>query len=153
MSTIHVEIVSAEGEIYSGDAEMVIAPARMGDVGITPRHAPLMTNLRPGEVRIQVPDADDEVFIYVTGGVLEVQPHLVTVLADSAMHGDQLDEQAALDAQKSAEEALAGATEKGIRACSTAARRSRGPLPRRAETQGSPGSLSLSYQGSDPFGA
>ncbi len=112
MSTIHVEIVSAEGEIYSGDAKMVIAPARMGDVGITPRHAPLMTNLRPGEVRIQVPDSDDEIFIYVTGGVLEVQPHLVTVLADSAMHGDQLDEQAALDAQKSAEEALAGATEK-----------------------------------------
>ncbi len=112
MSTIHVEIVSAEGEIYSGDAEMVIAPARMGDVGITPRHAPLMTNLRPGEVRIQVPDTEDEVFIYVTGGVLEVQPHLVTVLADSAMHGDQLDEQAALDAQKSAQEALAGATEK-----------------------------------------
>lgn len=112
MSTIHVEIVSAEGEIYSGDAEMVIAPARMGDVGITPRHAPLMTNLRPGEVRIQVPDTEEEVFIYVTGGVLEVQPHLVTVLADSAMHGDQLDEQAALDAQKSAEEALAGATER-----------------------------------------
>jgi F-type H+-transporting ATPase subunit epsilon len=112
MSTIHVEIVSAEGEIYSGDAEMVIAPARMGDVGITPRHAPLMTNLRPGEVRIKVPNQDEEVFIYVTGGVLEVQPHLVTVLADSAMHGDQLDEQAALDAQKSAEEALAGATEK-----------------------------------------
>jgi F-type H+-transporting ATPase subunit epsilon len=112
MSTIHVEIVSAEGEIYSGDAEMVIAPARMSDVGITPRHAPLMTNLRPGEVRIKVPNQDEEVFIYVTGGVLEVQPHLVTVLADSAMHGDQLDEQAALDAQKSAEEALAGATEK-----------------------------------------
>jgi F-type H+-transporting ATPase subunit epsilon len=112
MSTIHVEIVSAEGEIYSGDAEMVIVPASMGDVGITPRHAPLMTNLRPGEVRIKVPNQDDEVFIYVTGGVLEVQPHLVTVLADSALHGDQLDEQAALDAQKSAQEALAGATEK-----------------------------------------
>ncbi len=110
MSTIHVEIVSAEGEIYSGDAEMVIAPARLGDVGITPRHAPLMTNLRPGEVRIQVPDQEEEVFIYVTGGVLEVQPHLVTVLADSALHGDQLDEQAALAAHKSAEEALAGAT-------------------------------------------
>ncbi len=112
MSTIHVEIVSAEGEIYSGDAEMVIAPARMGDVGITPRHAPLMTNLRPGEVRIKVPDADEEVFIYVTGGVLEVQPHLVTVLADSAMRDDQLDEQAALDAKGAAEAALAGATDK-----------------------------------------
>jgi len=112
MSTIHVEIVSAEGEIYSGDAEMVIAPARMGDVGITPRHAPLMTTLRPGEVRIKIPDEADEIFIYVTGGVLEVQPHLVTVLADSALRGDQLDEQAALDAQKSAEAALAGATDK-----------------------------------------
>ena len=110
MSTIHVEIVSAEGEIYSGDAEMVVAPAREGDVGITPRHAPLMTNLRPGEVRIHSPDSEDELFFYVTGGVLEVQPHLVTVLADSAMHGDQLDEQAALDAQASAEEALRGAT-------------------------------------------
>lgn len=112
MSTIHIEIVSAEGEIYSGDAEMVIAPASMGDVGITPRHAPLMTTLRPGEVRIQLPDEVEEVSIYVTGGVLEVQPHLVTVLADSAMRGDQLDEQAALDAKNSAETALAGATGK-----------------------------------------
>ena len=112
MSTIHVEIVSAEGAIYSGDAEMVVAPAREGDVGITPRHAPLMTNLRPGEVRIHLPDGEDELFFYVTGGVLEVQPHLITVLADSAMHGDQLDEQAALDAQAAAQEALAGATVK-----------------------------------------
>ncbi len=112
MSTIHVEIVSAEGEIYSGDAEMVIAPAQMGDVGITPRHAPMMTNLRPGEVRVQDPSQEDEVFIYVTGGVLEVQPHLVTVLADSAMHGDELDAQAALDAQKAAEKELAGATDR-----------------------------------------
>ena len=110
--TIHVEIVSAEGHIYSGDADMVIAPSREGDVGITPRHAPLMTNLRPGEVRIQSPDQEDELFFYVTGGVLEVQPHLVTVLADSAMHGDQLDEQAALDAQAAAQEALAGTTAK-----------------------------------------
>jgi F-type H+-transporting ATPase subunit epsilon len=112
MSTIHIEIVSAEGAIYSGDAEMVVAPAREGDVGITPRHAPLMTNLRPGEVRVHLPDGQDELFFYVTGGVLEVQPHLVTVLADSAMHGDQLDEQAALDAQAAAQEALAGATAK-----------------------------------------
>jgi F-type H+-transporting ATPase subunit epsilon len=112
MSTIHIEIVSAEGAIYSGDAEMVVAPAKEGDVGITPRHAPLMTNLRPGEVRVHLPDGQDELFFYVTGGVLEVQPHLVTVLADSAMHGDQLDEQAALDAQAAAQEALAGATAK-----------------------------------------
>jgi F-type H+-transporting ATPase subunit epsilon len=112
MSTINVEIVSAEGHIYSGVAEMIVAPAREGDVGITPRHAPLMTNLRPGEVRVHSPDEEDELFFYVTGGVLEVQPHLVTVLADSAMHGDQLDEQAALDAQAAAEEALRGATAK-----------------------------------------
>ncbi len=112
MSTIKVEIVSAEGNIFSGLAEMIIVPAKMGDVGITPRHAPLLTNLRPGEVRIQVPDQDEELLFYVTGGVLEVQPHLVTVLADSALHGDQLDEQAALQAHQAAEEALKGATGK-----------------------------------------
>ena len=112
MSTIKVEIVSAEGNIFSGLAEMIIAPAKMGDVGITPRHAPLLTNLRPGEVRIQVPDQDEELLFYVTGGVLEVQPHLVTVLADSALHGDQLDEQAALQAHQAAKEALKGATGK-----------------------------------------
>jgi F-type H+-transporting ATPase subunit epsilon len=112
MSTIQVEIVSAEGNIFSGLAEMIIAPAQMGDVGIMPRHAPLLTNLRPGEVRIQMPDQEDELLFYVTGGVLEVQPHLVTVLADSALHGDQLDEQAALQAQQAAEEALKGATGK-----------------------------------------
>jgi F-type H+-transporting ATPase subunit epsilon len=112
MSTIQVEIVSAEGNIFSGLAEMVVAPAQMGDVGITPRHAPLLTNLRPGEVRIQMPDQEEELLFYVTGGVLEVQPHLVTVLADSALHGDQLDEQAALQAHQAAEEALKGATGK-----------------------------------------
>ena len=112
MSTIHVDIVSAEGEIYSGEAEMVIAPATMGDVGIKPRHAPLLTDLRPGEIRVQVPDGDEELFFYVTGGVLEVQPHLVTILADSALHADQLDEQAAMDARQAAEEALKGATAK-----------------------------------------
>jgi F-type H+-transporting ATPase subunit epsilon len=112
MSTMQVEIVSAEGNIFSGLAEMVVAPAKMGDVGITPRHAPLLTNLRPGEVRIKAPDQEDELLFYVTGGVLEVQPHLVTVLADSALHGDQLDEQAALQAHQAAEEALKGATAK-----------------------------------------
>ena len=112
MSTIQVDIVSAEGEIYSGIAEMIIAPAKLGDVGITPRHAPLLTALRPGEVRLQIPDEEDELQFYVTGGILEVQPHLVTVLADSALHADQLDEQAALEARKVAEEALQGATAK-----------------------------------------
>jgi F-type H+-transporting ATPase subunit epsilon len=111
MSSIQVDIVSAEGEIFSGKAGMVIAPARMGEVGITPGHAPLLTDLRPGELRVQVPDGE-ELFFYVTGGILEVQPHLVTVLADSALHGEQLDENAALKAREKAEQALAGATEK-----------------------------------------
>jgi len=110
MSTIHVDIVSAEGEIYSGEATMVIAPAKMGEVGITPRHAPLLTDLRPGELRVQ--SDDDEKYFYVTGGILEVQPHLVTILADAALRGDQLDEDAALRAQQEAEAALAGATKK-----------------------------------------
>ena len=112
MSTIQVDIVSAEGEIFSGIAEMIIAPAKLGDVGIMPRHAPLLTALRPGEIRLQVPDQEDELQFYVTGGILEVQPHLVTVLADSAMHADELDEQAALEARKAAEDALHGATAK-----------------------------------------
>ncbi len=106
MSTIQVDIVSAEGAIFSGTAEMVIAPAKMGDVGIAPRHAPLLTDLRPGEVRVKVPDESDEVFIYVTGGILEVQPHLITILADSALHADQLDEDAAMKARQEAEEAM-----------------------------------------------
>ena len=84
----------------------------MGDVGITPRHAPLLTNLRPGEIRVQGPDHDEELFFYVTGGVLEIQPHLVTVLADSALQADQLDEQSAQQAHQAAQEALKGATRK-----------------------------------------
>ncbi len=107
MATIRVDIVSAEGEIYSGDAKMVYAPARMGEVGIAPRHAPLLTALKPGEVRIEDTDGKEH-FFYVTGGVLEIQPHLVTVLADTALRGDQLDEAAALQAQQEAEEALKG---------------------------------------------
>jgi F-type H+-transporting ATPase subunit epsilon len=109
MATIHVDIVSAEGAIHSGEAKMVFAPARMGDVGIAPRHAPLLTTLKPGEVRVE--DADGkEHFFYVTGGILEIQPHLVTVLADTALRGDELDEAAALKAQQDAEEALRGAS-------------------------------------------
>ncbi|MCZ6517195.1 MAG: F0F1 ATP synthase subunit epsilon [Gammaproteobacteria bacterium] len=111
MSSIQVDIVSAEGEIFSGEAAMVIAPAKMGEVGITPGHAPLLTELRPGELRVQVPDSD-ELYFYVTGGILEVQPHLVTVLADSALRGEQLNEDAALKAREQAEQALAGATKK-----------------------------------------
>ena len=107
MPTIHVDIVSAEGEIFSGDADMVFAPARMGEVGISPRHAPLLTALKPGEVRVQ-DTGGEEHFFYITGGMLEIQPHRVTVLADTALRGDQLDEAAALQAQQEAEEALQG---------------------------------------------
>jgi F-type H+-transporting ATPase subunit epsilon len=104
--TIHVDIVSAEGEIFSGDAEMVFAPAKAGEIGIAPRHAPLLTTLKPGSVRVQTSDGDK--LFYVTGGVLEIQPHLVTVLADSALHADQLDEAEALAARERAREALDG---------------------------------------------
>ena len=108
MATINVDIVSAEGEIYSGEAGMVFAPAKMGEVGIAPRHAPMLTALRPGEVRVQDTDGKEQSF-YITGGMLEVQPQQVTVLADTALRGDQLDEAAALAAQKQAEESLQGA--------------------------------------------
>jgi F-type H+-transporting ATPase subunit epsilon len=104
--TIHVNIVSAEGEIFAGDADMVFAPAKLGEIGIAPRHAPLLTQLKPGSVRVQT--GDGEKLFYVTGGLLEVQPHLVTVLADSALHGHQLDETEALAARDRARELLTG---------------------------------------------
>ena len=107
MVSIRVEIVSAEGAIFSGEAAMVFAPAKMGEIGIAPRHAPLLTDLKPGEVRVQNSDGEEQCF-YVTGGILEVQPHLVTVLADSALHADQLDENAALAARERAKEVLEG---------------------------------------------
>ncbi len=110
MATIQVDIVSAEGEIHSGTASMVFAPASMGEVGIAPRHAPMLTPLSPGEVRVQDENGNEESF-YITGGLLEVQPHIVTVLADTALRGDQLDEAAALASQQKAEEALKGASE------------------------------------------
>jgi len=110
MATIQVDIVSAEGEIHSGDAAMVFAPASMGEVGIAPRHAPMLTTLKPGEVRVQDADGNEETF-YITGGMLEVQPNRVTVLADTALRGDQLDEAAALAAQQDAEKALEGASD------------------------------------------
>ncbi len=109
MATIHVDIVSSEGEIFSGEAKMVYAPASMGEVGIAPRHAPLLTTLKPGEVRIEDTDGKEH-FFYITGGMLEIQPHLVTVLADTALRGEQLDEAAALAAKQAAEEALKGAS-------------------------------------------
>jgi F-type H+-transporting ATPase subunit epsilon len=110
MPTIQVDIVSAEGEVYSGDASMVFVPAKMGEIGITPRHAPLLTALNPGEVRVEDTEGKEH-FFYITGGMLEVQPYLVTVLADTALRGEQLDEAAALASQQEAEQALEGASE------------------------------------------
>jgi F-type H+-transporting ATPase subunit epsilon len=104
--SIHVDIVSAEGAIFTGDAEMVFAPAKAGEIGIAPRHAPLLTTLKPGSVRVQT--AEGEKLFYVTGGILEVQPHLITVLADSALHAEQLDEGEALAARDRARELLQG---------------------------------------------
>jgi F-type H+-transporting ATPase subunit epsilon len=104
-TTIHVDIVSAEGEIFSGEASMVFAPAVMGEIGIAPRHAPLLTTLKPGEVRVQTPTGEEQLF-YVSGGAIEIQPHLVTVLADTALRAKDLDEAAATQAMQRAEEAL-----------------------------------------------
>jgi F-type H+-transporting ATPase subunit epsilon len=103
--TIHVDIVSAESAIFSGLAEMVFAPAEMGEVGIAPRHAPLLTRLKPGEVRLKVPNGEEQ-FFYVSGGVLEVQPHVVTVLADTALRAKDIDEAAAEQALQHAQQAL-----------------------------------------------
>jgi F-type H+-transporting ATPase subunit epsilon len=104
-STIHVDIVSAEGELFSGDAAVVFAPAKEGDLGIYPRHAPLLTLLKPGEVRVRTPDGSEHHF-FVGGGALEVQPTRVTVLADTALRAKDIDEAAALAAKQRAEEAL-----------------------------------------------
>jgi F-type H+-transporting ATPase subunit epsilon len=103
--TIQVDIVSAEGEIFSGPATMVFAPASEGDLGIAPRHAPLLTLLKAGEVRVQPPEGPQQSF-FVGGGALEVQPNKVTVLADTAMRAHDIDEAAALAAKQRAEEAL-----------------------------------------------
>jgi len=105
--TLHVDIVSAEKEIFSGTAEMVFAPAIMGEVGIAPRHTQMLTPLKAGEVRIRTRDNEEQTF-YVSGGMLEVQPHVVTILADTAMRAKDIDEAAALKAKEHAEQELAG---------------------------------------------
>jgi len=105
MATIHVDIVSAEREIWSGEATMVIASAEGGEIGIMPRHTPLITRLQPGEVRIKLENGEEE-DIYVSGGMLEVQPHMVTVLSDTAERAEDLDEAAALESKRRAEQAL-----------------------------------------------
>ena len=111
MSAIKLEIVSAETAIFSGEATMVVAPGKDGDLGIAPKHTPLLTTLRPGEIEVHK-EGEDKEYIYVTGGILEVQPHMVTILADSATHSDELDEEAALEAKNQAEKALQGADKK-----------------------------------------
>ena len=105
-NTIQVDIVSAEEQIFSGEAYMVYAPAVMGEVGIAPRHTPLISPLKPGEIRLDMGDGKEE-FFFISGGILEVQPHLVTVLSDTAIRADDLDEAAAIEAKQRAEEALA----------------------------------------------
>jgi F-type H+-transporting ATPase subunit epsilon len=105
-NTIHVDIVSAEASIFSGEAEFVALPGESGELGIYPRHTPLMTRIRPGAVRIKVPGQKDDEFIFVAGGILEIQPDSVTVLADTAIRGADLDEAQATEAKRRAEETL-----------------------------------------------
>ena len=111
-NTIHVDVVSVEEQIYSGEAEFVILPGVMGELGIYPRHTPLFTQIKPGAVRIKIPGQAQEEFVFVKGGFLEVQPHVVTVLADTAIRARDLDEKAALDAKRAAEEAMQNKTSK-----------------------------------------
>jgi len=111
-STIKVDVVSAEEAIFSGEAEFVVLPGEAGELGIYPRHTPLMTRIKPGAVRIKQPDQQDEVLVFVAGGILEVQPGLVTVLADTAIRGQDLDEAKALEAQQRAEEARRNAKDR-----------------------------------------
>jgi len=104
--TIHVDVVSAEQAIFSGVAEFVAVPAEMGELGIYPRHTPLITRLKPGSVRMKIPNQAEEELVYVSGGILEVQPNVVTILSDTAIRGHDLDETKALEAKQQAEDAM-----------------------------------------------
>lgn len=106
MSTIHVDVVSAEAAIYDGPADFVALPGESGELGVFPGHTPLITRIRPGAVRIKIPGQSEEEFVFVAGGILEIQPNRVTVLADTAIRGKDLDEARALEAKRQAEEAL-----------------------------------------------
>ena len=105
-NTIHVDVVSAEESIYSGEAEFVVLPGVMGELGVYPKHTPLITQIKPGEVRIKVPGQAEEQIVFVQGGYLEVQPDVVTVLSDTAIRAKDLDEAKALQAKQAAEEAM-----------------------------------------------
>jgi F-type H+-transporting ATPase subunit epsilon len=111
-NTIHVDVVSAEEQIFSGEAEFVVLPGISGELGIYPRHTPLLTEIKPGAVRMKLPNIDREELVFVQGGFLEVQPNLVTVLADTAIRGKDLDEAKALEAKREAEQAMANKTSK-----------------------------------------
>jgi F-type H+-transporting ATPase subunit epsilon len=111
-NTIHVDVVSAEENIFSGEAEFVVLPGEAGELGIYPQHTPLITRIKPGSVRIKLPDRKEEELVFVAGGILEVQPKVVTVLADTAIRGRDLDEAKASEALKRAEEARAMAKDK-----------------------------------------
>ena len=111
-NTLHVDVVSAEEQIFSGEAEFVVLPGVLGELGIYPRHTPLLTQIRPGAVRIQPPGGGAEELVFVQGGFLEVQPHVVTVLADTAIRAKDLDEAKAHEAKRAAEEAMQNKTSK-----------------------------------------
>jgi len=106
VATVHIDVVSAEESIFSGEAEFIAAPAQMGEVGIYPHHAPMITSIKPGALRIKLAHKNEEQLIYISGGILEVQPGVVTVLADTAIRGGDLDEAKANAAKKAAEEAM-----------------------------------------------
>jgi F-type H+-transporting ATPase subunit epsilon len=106
VNTIHIDVVSAEESIFSGEAEFVVLPGEAGELGIYPRHTPLITRIKPGSVRIKVPGQSEEELVFVAGGVLEIQPGMITVLADTAIRGHDLDEAKALAAQQRAQEAI-----------------------------------------------
>ena len=111
-NTIHVDVVSAEESIYSGEAEFVVLPGIMGELGVYPKHTPLITQIQPGQVRIKVPGQEEEQIVFVRGGFLEIQPDVVTVLSDTAIRARDLDEAKALEAKQRAEEALQNRTSK-----------------------------------------
>ena len=108
-NTIHVDVVSAEQQIFSGEAEFIALPGEAGELGIYPKHTPLITRIKPGAVRIKVPGQAEDEFVFVAGGILEIQPDSVTVLADTAIRGADLDEAKAAEAKKNAEQAMANA--------------------------------------------